>query len=851
MPDPRIVCAAHRGLAAWLISVAMVTGVVRAADLGEAQHLLNSGQYERCLQLAAEAVELYAWSETWRVLKLRSELAVGAYSDALDTFEEAILRHQASVPLRLLGRDVYLVNNRPDLAGAMLDQIDDLVQRYPWRYSDPFQRISLGRFLLLRGTDARQVLELVYDRAKRDNPKLVDVYLASGDLALLKQDYAVAVEEFTRAERLSPDDADTHFRLAQAYAESDGPRAAAALQKTLELNPRHVEAMLFEVDRRIDAERYDEALGLLEQIAGINPSHPTAWAYRAVIAHLAADNDGEACCRQMALCPWTANPAVDHLIGRKLSQKYRFAEGADCQRRALELDADYLPAKLQLSQDLLRLGQVQEGWELAEEVHAKDGYNVLAYNLVTLQDTMDRFRTLESGPFVVRMDANEAQIYGEEVLALLQSAREQLCAKYDVTIDSPVHVEIFPEQKDFAIRTFGMPGGAGFLGVCFGNVITANSPASQGERPSNWQAVLWHEFCHVVTLKKTANKMPRWLSEGISVYEERQANPAWGQSMTPRYREMILNGQLSPVSQLSGAFLNPPSPLHLQLAYYQSSLVVQMLIDRYGLDVLRRVLADLSVGMPINESLQRYTGSLDALDAEFADHARRRAEELGSQLDWSRPAPEAASTVDDPAAPDNFWELQARALQAVNQREWQQARAPLERLIELCPEQAEPGCAYELLAQVYRQLSDHDAERRMLEQLARRSADSVATYLRLMEIGAEAEDWPLVLENAERMLAVNPLLPDPHRYRAMAAERLNDTPRAIASYRRWLLLDPIDPAGVHYRLACLLHEAGQTAEAKRHVLQALEDAPRYRAAHRLLLEIARTERENGTGTGHP
>ena len=33
-------------------------------------------------------------------------------------------------------------------------------------------------------------------------------------------------------------------------------------------------------------------------------------------------------------------------------------------------------------------------------------------------------------------------------------------------------MEIFPQQKDFAIRTFGLPGGAGFLGVCFGTVVT-------------------------------------------------------------------------------------------------------------------------------------------------------------------------------------------------------------------------------------------------------------------------------------------------------------------------------------------------------------------------------------------
>ena len=109
-------------------------------------------------------------------------------------------------------------------------------------------------------------------------------------------------------------------------------------------------------------------------------------------------------------------------------------------------------------------------------------------------------------------------------------------------------MEIFAKQKDFGVRTFGMPGNPGFLGVCFGCVITANSPASQMPSPANWESVLWHEFCHTVTLTLTKNKMPRWLSEGISVYEERQANPAWGQRMNPSYRSMILDKDLTPIS---------------------------------------------------------------------------------------------------------------------------------------------------------------------------------------------------------------------------------------------------------------------------------------------------------------
>jgi hypothetical protein len=163
-------------------------------------------------------------------------------------------------------------------------------------------------------------------------------------------------------------------------------------------------------------------------------------------------------------------------------------------------------------------------------------------------------------------------------------------------------------------------------------VITANSPASQGTSPACWEATLWHEFTHVITLQLTRNRMPRWLSEGISVYEERQADPTWGQAMNPHYREMILGDDLVPVSELSGAFLSPKTPLHLQFAYYESSLVVEYLVEKHGIETLKRVLVDLGVGMPINDSLGRYTGSIEALDKDFAEYAARRPKD-GAEAD--------------------------------------------------------------------------------------------------------------------------------------------------------------------------------------------------------------------------
>lgn len=834
--------------------VALTPGLASfAADVADADALLRTGKYAECVALAASEIEHGSWEEGWPLAKTRAELAQGKYAQALATIEAALESRSWSVPLRLLARIVYLQNGKPAEAAAQLDELERMVVSNPRQYGDPAERVALGRFLLLRGGDPRQVLELLYDQVRKDAPDHIETYFASAELALDKYDNALAADTLRAAPKAAADDPQYHFLMARAFAPDDPARTEAALEAALAINPRHVESLLMRVDLLIDAEQYEAAHAVLRQVMDVNANHPTAWAYKAVLAHLANHAAEEKAARDQALSLWPTNPDVDHLIGRKLSEKYRFAEGAEYQRRALSFDGTHRAARLQLSQDLLRLGEEEEGWRLADEVAKHDAYDVVAFNLTTLQQQIAKFRTLSRDGLMVRMDEREAQLYGERVIELLQQARETLCAKYDVRLEQPIVIEIFPQEKDFAVRTFGMPGVAGFLGVCFGRVITANSPASQGDRPANWEAVLWHEFCHVVTLHKTRNKMPRWLSEGISVYEERQADAAWGQAMNPQYREIILSGKLTPVSQLSSAFLAPESPMHLQFAYFESSLVVEYLIDKFGLDALLKILIDLGEGSEINEALIRHTVPLGQLDGDFAAFARARAEGLAPTATWEKPDAGASSAADTVALaewlhdhPRSVPGLKRYAQQLLRARDFAKALAIAEQLREIYPDDAGDDCADAVAAAAHRGLGDTEKERDALERVAARAADAVPAYLRLMEIGEAAGDWEAVAQNARRMLAVNPLVPAPHRSLAQAAEKLGRHDEAIRANRARLLFETTDVAETHFRLARLLQSAGDRTAAKRHVLMALEEAPRFREAHQLLLELAGSEGSNAT-----
>ncbi|HEY5914455.1 MAG TPA: tetratricopeptide repeat protein [Verrucomicrobiae bacterium] len=842
-----------------LLAVLLLVGTTAGfpADLAAARQDFIAGQYEKCASAAQQALQAKQDPEEWGSLLCDTLLTLGRYSEALAVATNALASEPRSIRLRWSAREAFLRNGQTMAAAGLVADIARLFSTRSWIYRDPKDLIVYGRVALLDGMDPKLVLDRLYDRLKKSSPNLREVYLASGELALDKHDFALASRLYQEGLKGLPNDPDLHFGLAQAYAPGDQKSMLASLEKALELNPNHVGSLLLLTDHRIAAEDYPAANDLLDRVAKVNPWHPDAWAYRAVVAHLKNELDAESGARETALRFWPTNPRVDYLVGKKLSEKYRFAVGASHQKRALSLDPDYLPAKSQLAQDLLRLGEETEGWRLADEVQRADAYDVEANNLVALHDVIRKFQTLTNQHFILRMNSREAALYGSRALGLLEAARARLSAKYGLTLAEPTLVEMFNDQKDFAVRTFGMPDNDGFLGVCFGGVITANSPASRPARHFNWESMLWHEFCHAVTLQLTRNKMPRWLSEGISVFEERQANPAWGEQLNPRYREMILGQDLTPISKLSSAFLAPKSPVHLQFAYFESSLVVQFLVENFGQAQLLAILRELGQADDLNALLAKHTVPLPQLEKDFASFARKTAQQMAPGLDWEKPAasvfrglgrgPGADDSAADPlpalsdgswtawskSRPTNFWVMTRQAERLMDQQQWAEARPVLEKLVELYPGATGGDCAYLKLATVCRALGETNTERQVLTRFAERDDEAVDAYLRLMELASATRDWPDVITNALRYLAVDPLVPSPYRYLARASEETGQAQPAIEACRALLELDPANPAEVHYHLAKLLFAEGDSA-ARRHVLQALEEAPRYREALRLL-----------------
>ncbi len=429
----------------------------RAAPADDVQRQILAGRYAEAVQQARDAVRTAPADENLQILLVRGLLIVGQYADADAAAKSGLARVPDSIRLRWIGREAALANGEPEDAARLTNEIRQYVAGRPYLYRDPANLVTFGRVALLLGADPKDVMDKVLATAQEMDPALRDVYLEKGDLALEKHDFDLAAKAYQAGLKQHPDDPDLHSGLARAYAAGDRASMLAELDAALKDNPRHVPSLLLLADNAIDSEDYGGAAALLDKVLAVNPWQPEAWAYKAVLADLGNEPATEKLLRQNGLRFWPNNPLVDWLIGKKLAEKYRFSEAAPFERQSLLFDSTYLPAKEELANDLLRLGQETEGWRLAEDVHSNDGYDVEAYNLSTLHDTMAKYATLTNGDFVVRMTSAEAAIYGPRVLDLLGRARRKLTEKYGVDLVRPTYVEIFGDQKDFAVRTFGVP----------------------------------------------------------------------------------------------------------------------------------------------------------------------------------------------------------------------------------------------------------------------------------------------------------------------------------------------------------------------------------------------------------
>jgi cellulose synthase operon protein C len=768
------------------------------------------------------------------LLRGRAAEATGDYTVALTAFESAATRRPGSEAAFELGQLHLMLGHvtegrrwlEPVITSGARSDMGEVIGRAA-RAAQQLGRYEQATTLFRNAT-----------ALAGDNPELQTAW---GDLFLEKENLPEAVKSYRAAlvgDRRNPG---ALVGLARALAEENGQSARDLIARALTVNPNYVAAHLALADLALDEDRRDEAAGAVKSALAVNPSSLQALSLQAAMAFL-DDRTGDfdaLVARVLAINAHFGD--VYRLAAAQAARHYRFEDAVALNRKALTIDPGNVRAAADLGTDLLRTGDETSARALLDRVFKADPYDVVAYNLLGLLDTLEAFQTSQSELVTLRLHPDEAPVIGEHALPLADHALTTLAAKYHTTVRGPILIEVFPRHDDFAVRNVGLPGMIGALGACFGRVVTLDSPRARPPGSFAWQAALWHELAHVITLQLSGNRIPRWLTEGISVYEEKVARPDWGRNAELEFADLLARDSVIPLASLNRGFMDPST---ISIAYYEASLLVEYMVATHGQPSLEALVRAFADGTETDAALQRTMGTTMAgLEPGFLtwlhgrfdpivaartppddvvlaprmplDELEKLGREYPGYFDLQMRLGEARATAGDAAGAYAAWTRAATVLPVATGEE-----GPRERIAKLALSRGDAAPAIEALEGIVAHDGANVEAARQLAHLLDAAGDrtrSVAAWTRVAELDPFDATASAVL--------------------GRQALDARDGPNATRWFRAALAAGPADRAAAHCDLAEGYLSVGNSTLAKRQVMAALEEAPTYARAQDLLLEI--------------
>ena len=692
----------------------------------------------------------------------------------------------------------------------------------------------------------------------------LDDLAAQAEAYWMLGDLKAANESFREAVKLEPEDPDLRVRWGHLYIQSHQQAEAGALfQEALELDEDHVSAQLgmatvlasrfegkaVELAQEALKQRPEQAEGhlllgrmALEEgdLAAARKSLETgldqalelglaplgAYALLASLEMLEGERDNQWVDKALAYNPRYGEIYAEQAHFYVITRRYR--EATERLRKAIEVAPSLWRAHAELGVNLMREGLDDEGRRQLEIAYGGDPYSAKTVNTLRLLDTYDQFETFEDADpgadgvvrAVFRLDKDESELLLPYVRELTNRAVAEFTRKYDFELKSPVRVEFYPNHDDFAVRTMAMPG-IGLLGVTFGYVVAMDSPSGREPGGFHWGTTLWHELAHVFTLESTDHLVPRWYSEGISMYEEWMADVRWGESVGPEYIEAVRKSELLPIVELDRGFIRPKHAGQVAISYMQAGFVCKYIAERWGEGKLVELLRGFGAKVPTDANIAAVLGtSPEDFDEQFDDYMR---DALGPALDG---LPRWRSNL-------------KTALERARDGEWAEVIEPAEAAKAAYPQHVGSGSAYMLLANAHDKAGNREAAVGELQEYERRGGRQPETLKKLAGWLEEAERSAEAVYTYEGLIYNWPQDEELHARLGELHLEAGKTDLARREFEVVLALDPLDRATAEYNLARAYVKIGDLASARLHVLQALERAPTFGPALQLLLQVKR------------
>jgi hypothetical protein len=628
--------------------VAMTTGRVAHADLAAGRDKLIAGDYKAAI---AELGKVTGKDRpAARLLLARAQLATGDHAGAEATIAPLAQGKDAlAIEAHLVFDSVRRATGRTRDARADLEQLwkdhpndrairtalgevrhalgdvvgakalfDETIKESDANQldlDDPVQTYQLA--IAAYHTSEYQLANGAFRETLKLRPQMTEAGIAWADLFLEK--YAAQLAEQTLEEvfKVNPNDPEAHAAMAEVIVDTRYDLAAVRhhLDAALAGNPKNARALKVRASIEIDQNQWAAANKTLDGVLAVNKDDVEAIAMKATVAWLRDDTKGYDAEVQRALAIDPAYAQLYRIVARAAVREHRYVEAIELEKRAVAVKPDYYEAMAGVGLGYLRLGLEKEGLDWLDKSWAGDQYNVRTFNTRTLfKETIPKDYTFgASKDFRIRYHNDEKPVLARYVEPTMERAFADMVKRYGFTPKTPVTIELYADRNDYGIRTIGLPDIAA-LGVTFGQVITAMSPAN-GD--INWGMILWHELGHVFAIQLSNSRVPRWFTEGLSEYETLTARPDWRRENDADLYGAVASGTLPSIGDLNSEFMQPDAGA-VVVAYYQSAVTIEYLVQTYGFPKIVEALKLYGKGSETADVLQAVTGKpIAQLDADF------------------------------------------------------------------------------------------------------------------------------------------------------------------------------------------------------------------------------------------
>jgi tetratricopeptide (TPR) repeat protein len=644
-----------------------------------------------------------------------------------------------------------------------------------------------------------------------------------GRMFLAAGQYSDARALFEEVLEQDEDEVGARLGMARVSVERFGGDITELVDKLLAEDPSLVEAQLISATLAIERGEYDEGVRAAERARDLAIQQRLApLEALTLLAAVEVMRNRDPARRVQDTLDY--NPRYGSLfesLGRFEVMRRRYREADAWLQRAAQVQPELWSGRRELGLNLMRLGRIEEARGHLVASYEGDPFNVVTSNTLKLVDSLENYDFIRIGEpgLVLQLHKSESAALRPYVEQIARDSIASFSSRYGYTPESPITIELYQDHADFEVRTAGLTG-IGLLGVTFGHLVAMDSPSGQRRGEFHWGSVLWHEMAHVFTLSATGHRVPRWLSEGLSVYEEWTSGPTPGVAVTTTTLNAFKDGKFLPIVSIDDGFMRQSYEGQIQVSYEQAGLMSLFAAERFGFARVAQYLRAfndpaVTTGSAIQSVFQI---TPDEFDTQFKTFMEQRF----------------APYLKDPG---RWPELLRRAHTMLEARNWREAREAAQAAITLLPEYTASGSAYEVLAQAEEGAGNTDAAIAAWQAWRKAGGWDPDGMRKLGELLLAARRNP---EATEVLAAVNwsdPLAADGHdRLGRLLVEQRRGAD-ALREYQVLLALRPLDTASANFGLAQALRLTGDTVRARRHLLESLEIAPNFRPAQRMLLEM--------------